>query len=169
VVAGLIKADQASISMAGHALEGLTPAKRRIGLAMQAPHLFPHLSTRQNLNFGARAETSNADLEAVAAWLEITDLLDRAPRHLSGGERQRVALGRAVLSNPHALLLDEPFAAVDADRTQRIATRLRHHIEQAGLALILISHDTDLLQTLTEEIVPVVRGEALLSQSSMSH
>jgi len=167
VVAGLIKADQSHIEIAGESIADLKPAQRKIGLAMQSPHLFPHLSTRQNLNFGAHTDPNKDAISTVAEWLEITDLLDRAPRHLSGGERQRVALGRAILSNPRALLLDEPFAAVDADRTQRIASQLKRHIERANIAMILVSHDTDLLRTLADEIIPVVQGSAVWSETSM--
>jgi len=167
VVAGLLKADRSAIRIAGEPIEGLTPAQRRVGLAMQSPHLFPHLNTRQNLTFGAHAGGNDDALSTVADWLEIADLLDRAPRHLSGGERQRVALGRAILSNPRALLLDEPFAAVDADRTRRIAFQLKRHIERTNIAMIMVSHDADLLHTLTEEIVPVERGCAVQTKTSM--
>ena len=167
VIAGLVHPDHSRIVINGQSLDGQTPAQRRLGLAMQTPHLFPHLNTRQNLVFGAREGHGNPSLDEITEWLEISDLLDRSPRHLSGGERSRVALGRAILSNPRALLLDEPFAAVDDDRKRRIASHLKHYLRTNAVGMIIVSHDARLLETLADQIVPIVCGKSAQSQSSM--
>ncbi len=160
IIAGIQAADEADIRVNGEPISDLPPALRRVGLAMQSPHLFPHLNVRENLVFGAEAAEGNALKECIE-WLEIDSLIDRPVRHLSGGERQRVALGRAVLSNPRILLLDEPFAAVDGERTTRIASALRDHAGQAGIGVLMVSHNTSLLDTTVDEVITVMDGRNL--------
>lgn len=157
-LAGIQLADTVRISVFGDRLDERPIAERSVGLAMQNPHLFPHLNVRANLLFGAQKLSDTPDLKSVSDWLEISDLLDRPIRNLSGGERQRVALGRAVLSQPTLLLLDEPFAAVDAERTVRIATALKHHARERGMAMILASHNSSLLNATVEQTFRIHGG-----------
>jgi molybdate transport system ATP-binding protein len=114
------------------------PWERRVGWVPQDDLLFPHLDVRGNLGFaGATAEA----IERTAALLSVGDLLDRRPRNLSGGERQRIALGRALLSRPTILLLDEPFSALDRPLRLDLIRRIRGLAEAEAITLVLVSHD----------------------------
>ncbi len=128
----------------------LPPNARRAALVPQDAVLFPHLDVRGNLGFARGVETSA--IEDVAAWLELTDLLARAPRHLSGGEKQRVALGRALLSQPELLLLDEPFTALDRPLRARLAKELHERCAAKGIATLVVSHDDAGTPHLTGEV-----------------
>lgn len=124
------------------------PWERRVGWVPQDDLLFPHLSVRQNLAYAGAGEERVAE---VAALLEVTSLLGRRPRRLSGGERQRVALGRALLSRPRMLLLDEPFAALDRRLRAEVARRVRGWTADHGLPLVLVSHDEEDTSVLADE------------------
>ena len=116
----------------------LSPWERQTGWVPQEYLLFPHLRVRENLSFsGATLQ----ECEEVAELLMVEHLLDRRPRRLSGGEQQRVALGRALLAKPRILLLDEPFSALDRPLRNHVAARLREHVREKGLLLLLVSHD----------------------------
>lgn len=124
------------------------PWERQIGWVPQDDLLFPHLSVRQNLAYAGAGQES---VREVATLLEVRPLLDRRPRRLSGGERQRVALGRALLSQPAILLLDEPFAALDRPLRAEVARRVRGWADSRGLPLLLVSHDEEDTSVLAEE------------------
>jgi molybdate transport system ATP-binding protein len=116
----------------------LAPWERRVGWVPQEVLLFPHLSVAQNLAYaGAQADT----VEETAALLQVDHLLNRRPRRLSGGERQRVALGRALLSSPRLLLLDEPFSALDRPLRAQLTRTVRELADARGIGLVLVSHD----------------------------
>lgn len=116
----------------------LSPWERGVGWVPQEYLLFPHLNVRENLSFsGPKLQ----EVEEVAELLMVDHLLDRKPRGLSGGEQQRVALGRALLSNPRILLLDEPFSALDRALRNYVASRLRDYVRKKDLLLLLVSHD----------------------------
>ena len=135
------------------------PCERRVGWVPQDGGLFPHLDVRGNLTYAGDAE-----LEAVVDLLEVRPLLDRAPRNLSGGERQRVALGRALLSRPRVLLLDEPFAALDRPLRARLSVALARWCAERALPVVLVTHDTRDLTPFGAEVWEVVDG--VLSPSS---
>jgi ABC-type molybdate transport system ATPase subunit len=116
------------------------PPSRGVGWVPQDGCLFPHLDVGGNLGFAGAAA---ADVAAMAARLGIAGLLRRAPRNLSGGERQRVALGRALLSRPRLLLLDEPFAALDPARRTSLSEDLRGLCAERALVCIIASHHPD--------------------------
>ena len=114
---------------------------RRIGWVPQDALLFPHLSVRANLLFSDHAR--EARLAAIADLVEIGHLLNRSPRALSGGERQRVALGRALLSEPELLLLDEAFSALHKELKLQLLSRVSAHCRREGVAVLMVTHQLE--------------------------
>ena len=114
------------------------PWKRRVGWVPQEVLLFPHLTVAQNLGY---AGADDGAIRQTAHLLQVSELLGRRPRRLSGGERQRVALGRALLSDPQLLLLDEPFSALDRPLRGQLTTVVREWSAERGVPLVLVSHD----------------------------
>jgi molybdate transport system ATP-binding protein len=149
MIAGLLKPDRGSIVLddttlfdAAKAID-VPPHRRRIGYVFQEGRLFPHLSVRQNLDYGRRMSGQPRDVsefERIVALLGITHLLQRRPRMLSGGERQRVAIGRALLMQPRLLLLDEPLASLDAGHKGEILPYLVRLRDEAAIPMVYVSH-----------------------------
>ncbi len=135
----------------------LPPEKRRFGLVPQDALLFPHLDVRANLLYGFR-DGGALSLSSVAEALEIGPLLDRSPSRLSGGERQRVALGRALLSQPRLLLLDEPVASLDPGLKDRVLPYLTRVQELHRIPALVVSHDVADVVTVADEVVVLDRG-----------
>jgi molybdate transport system ATP-binding protein len=129
------------------------PRLRRIGYVPQDLALFPHLSARANLLYGRPRHASAAELDHVIETFELAALLDRPAPRLSGGERQRVALGRALLSEPRLLLLDEPLAALDRRLKDRIRPYLERMRDEFRVPLIYVTHDLAEAEALCDEIV----------------
>ena len=144
----------------------LPPEQRGIGLVPQRGLLFPHLSVRQNLLFGAKRTTATAtttnpsDLfDQVVEVLNLAELLNRKPAALSGGERQRVAAGRAVCSNPQLLIMDEPLSSLDAAlRDQTLAFFIRL-VNDLKISMIWVSHDPIEVQSICDELITIDRGK----------
>jgi molybdate transport system ATP-binding protein len=137
------------------------PRERRIGYVFQDARLFPHMNVGENLRFGWRRSKTPADKEMFAHVLDLLNLeslLTRRPSKLSGGERGRVALGRALLSDPVLLLLDEPLAALDAARRDEILPYLERLHREAGLPMIYVTHSADELTRLADEVVVLNAG-----------
>jgi molybdate transport system ATP-binding protein len=135
--------------------------QRRIGYVFQDARLFPHLDVRRNLDYGRRMNRLARDAAQESRlndMLNIAHLLDRRPGQLSGGERQRVALGRALLSRPRLLLLDEPLGSLDEDRKAEILPYLIRLRDEAGVPMVYVSHDPDELRQLASQAVMLKRG-----------
>lgn len=124
------------------------PWERGVGWVPQDYLLFPHLNVRENLRYGGGGP---AEVEEMARLLFVDHLLERRPRRLSGGEQQRVALGRALLSRPRILLLDEPFSALDRPLRIRVGAELRTHVADRKIRLLLVSHDEADASALAQE------------------
>lgn len=123
--------------------------ERRIGVVFQEGRLFPHMSVRKNLTYGQRGHATSApsDIDPIVDLLGIGHLLDRQPNTLSGGEAQRVAIGRALLSAPDLLLMDEPLASLDERRKAEILPYLERLKETIGTPILYVSHSlTEVLQ-----------------------
>jgi molybdate transport system ATP-binding protein len=137
------------------------PHRRPVGYVFQEASLFPHLSVRGNLMYGARganaANVPSFNFETTVELLGLAPLLDRGPAHLSGGERQRVAIGRALLSRPRLLLMDEPLSALDrASRDEILPVLERLHA--LDLPIILVSHDRVEVERLADTLVAMRNG-----------
>ncbi|MSQ00869.1 MAG: ATP-binding cassette domain-containing protein [Myxococcales bacterium] len=131
----------------------LAPWKRRVGWVPQDAALFPHLDVRENLAYAQRER-----LDEIARLLGLAALLTRAPRNLSGGERQRVALGRALLSRPSLLLLDEPFAALDRPLRARLARDVAAWCADRRIPTLLVTHDERDLEAFSAERWEITDG-----------
>ncbi|NUR56217.1 MAG: ATP-binding cassette domain-containing protein [Acidobacteria bacterium] len=135
---------------------------RRVGYVPQDVALFPHMDVRANLIYGRHPGTS-PPLERVVSMLEIEALVDRRVGALSGGERQRVALGRALMSGPSLLLLDEPLAAVDVPLRRRILPYLERVRDELHLPIVYVSHDRDEVRRLADHVVILEGGRVIAS------
>ncbi|MBX5460709.1 MAG: molybdenum ABC transporter ATP-binding protein [Steroidobacteraceae bacterium] len=175
LIAGLLEPDE------GHArLDNLTlfdtragsriPAeRRRIGYVFQDARLFPHFSVAGNLRYGqkrARGIEQRIGFDQVVELLGLAPLLERRPHQLSGGERQRVALGRALLSQPRLLLLDEPLASLDVARRDEVLPYLEALRDQLSLPMIYVSHQFDEVLRLATHVVLLEAGR-LVAQGSL--
>lgn len=158
MVAGLLRPDAGRVAVAGRILfdsaAGIDVATqhRRAGYVFQDPRLFPHRRVRANLLYGA---ADDSGLAATVAMLGIGHLLDRWPRTLSGGEARRVAIGRALLSDPAFLLLDEPLSSLDRARRGEIMDALLRVRDGAGLPILMVTHDPEEAERLGTRIVAV--------------
>lgn len=144
------------------------PQQRRAGYVFQDARLFPHMRVRDNLLFGWRrapVKPAQAQIDHVIALLGLEALLDRRPRALSGGEKSRVALGRALLSAPQILLLDEPLAALDAARRLEILPYLERLRDEAKMPMLYVSHALDEVARLADDIVVIRDGRAVTQGS----
>jgi molybdate transport system ATP-binding protein len=142
------------------------PHQRPVGYVFQEASLFPHFSVRRNLLYGAPRDRSCTDrigFDDVTNLLSLAALLDRAPANLSGGERQRVAVGRALLSQPRLLLMDEPLSALDRETKDEILPFLERLHESLSLPVIYVSHDMTEVERLADHLVLMQSGRVIAS------
>ncbi len=138
------------------------PHRRAVGYVFQEASLFPHLSVTGNLTFGQRrAADRGVALAEVVSLLGLGGLLDRAPGRLSGGERQRVAIGRALLSQPRLLLMDEPLSALDRDGKSEILVYLERLHDVLSIPVIYVTHDMGEVERLADHLVLLERGRVI--------
>jgi molybdate transport system ATP-binding protein len=166
-IAGLLRPDQGRIEINDRPVfdsakgTHLATHKRRVGYVFQDARLFPHLSVVKNLRYGQRFHRRATVAENdVVDMLGIGDLLDRHPGALSGGEKQRVAIGRALLSAPDLLLMDEPLAALDAARKDEILPYLERLRDHANLPILYVSHSVAEVARLANTLVLLKDGIA---------
>ncbi|OYU36045.1 ATP-binding cassette domain-containing protein [Novosphingobium sp. PASSN1] len=161
-IAGLLRPQSGRIAISGAVLYDsaaviyLAPEHRACGMVFQDLRLFPHLRVRDNLTYGeklAPPERRFLSLEETARFLDIAPLLDRRPRTLSGGEAQRVAIGRALLSGPRFLLMDEPLTALDAARREAVIAVIQRIRDELALPILLVSHDRADVARLADQVV----------------
>lgn len=167
MIAGLLRPDRGVIALDDEILDDtdkgvhVPPHHRRIGYVFQDARLFPHMNVAQNLDYGRRMNGLPADAaqqRRVTDLLDIGPLLDRRPGKLSGGERQRVALGRALLSKPRLLLLDEPLGSLDEGRKVEILPYLVRLRDEANVPMVYVSHDAAEMRQLATQIVMLRNG-----------
>ena len=161
MIAGLLTPDCGRIAVGGDVLFGdgvnRPPEARHAGYVFQDGRLFPHLRVRANLLYGARRGPERLGLDEVVELLGLRTLLDRWPRTLSGGEVQRVAIGRALLSAPRFLLLDEPLASLDRARADEIMTMIERVRDELGLPILYVSHNRAEVDRLAAQVVEISR------------
>ena len=141
--------------------------QRPLGYVFQEASLFPHLSVRQNLEYGLKRvppEQRKVQLEQVVEWLGLSKLIGRdSPAGLSGGERQRVAIGRALLTSPRLLLMDEPLSALDAASKRDILPYLERLHGELDIPVIYVSHALDEVARLADQLVLMEQGRVIAS------
>jgi molybdate transport system ATP-binding protein len=162
MVAGLLRPDEGRIAVGGETLFDaaqridLPPERRRVGYVFQDGRLFPHRRVGANLLYGwkrASAENRWMAPEEAIAFLGIGDLLDRWPASLSGGEAQRVAIGRALLSGPRFLLMDEPLSSLDPGRREEILRVIERIRDELRLPILYVTHDRAEVERLADHVV----------------
>lgn len=171
VIAGLVRPDRGHIRVAGRTLfasahgVNLSPQQRRLAYVFQDYALFPHLSVRQNIAFARRAGWINPPRgvrhHTVDHWIEtfhLQSVADHHPHQVSGGQRQRTALARALMNEPKALLLDEPFSALDKGLRQRLREDLAQLQRELKIPMLMITHDDDDVRLLADEVVHLRAG-----------
>ncbi len=163
MIAGLETPDSGEIFIGGRKVNDLPPGERGIGFLFQSYALFKHMTVFENIAFGLRvkklpdAEIS-ARIKELAELIGLKNFTRRYPLQLSGGQRQRVAFARALAPNPELLLLDEPFAAIDAKVRQELRGWLKQTIHQLGITAIFVTHDQDEAVEVADEIIITNRG-----------
>ena len=168
VIAGLIRPEHGRIVVQGETLTDtergvfVPPKKRRVGYVFQEGRLFPHLTVRQNLLYGrwfAPKGGRPGEIDHVVGMLGIGGLLGRHPANLSGGEKQRVAIGRALLSRPRLLVMDEPLAALDEARKAEILPYVERLRDEAGVPIVYVSHAIAEVARLATTLVVLSEGK----------
>jgi molybdate transport system ATP-binding protein len=166
--AGLLRPDECRIVIDDQVLVDtasgvwLSPERRRVGLVFQDARLFPHMSVATNLRFGLRrAPPGPVQFDEVVELLGIGALLMRRPHTLSGGERQRVAIGRALLAQPHLLLMDEPLASLDVARKSEIMPYLTRLKTKLKLPVLYVTHSLDEVVQLGDSLVLIDAGRVI--------
>lgn len=168
IIAGIIKPDHGRIVIDGECMYDDKKRinkplhQRRIGLVFQDGRLFPNLTVKQNLSYALHfipKIEQKFKLDEIVSLLEIEALLQRQPHQLSGGEKQRVALGRALLSSPRLLMLDEPLASLDDGLKSQILPFLKLVAEQINIPMIYISHSKEEIMQITNNLVDLHSGK----------
>lgn len=166
ILSGLKKPQEGRIVLNGEVLFDsdknifLPPHKRNLGVVFQDGRLFPHMTVKKNLLFGMKRNKGDGiDFASVVNVLELGELLGRYAHNLSGGEKQRVAIARALLSNPHMLLLDEPFSAIDYNMRSELLPFINLLHTEFDIPIIIISHDLPDILQFTDYLLLLGKGE----------
>ena len=163
MIAGLEKITSGEISINGKPMNDVSPRDRDIAMVFQSYALYPQMTVRENIAFALQLRKfpkSEIDqrVNEAARILDLTDLLDRKPRQLSGGQRQRVAMGRAIVRNPEAFLLDEPLSNLDAKLRVQLRAELSRLHARLGVTTIHVTHDQIEAMTLGSRVAVFSRG-----------
>jgi molybdate transport system ATP-binding protein len=167
LVAGLQRPDRGRIAANGEVFvdtqsgQFVPPHRRRVGVVFQDAQLFPHLTVDQNLNYGrwfARGRPESVPRDQVIACLGLQNLLSRRPSRLSGGEKQRVSLGRALLSSPRFLLMDEPLGGLDDARREEILPLIERVRDDFAIPILYVTHTREEARRLASKVVVLDQG-----------
>ncbi len=170
MVAGLLRPDEGKIYIDDKPLFDSTkainipPNKRRLGYIFQDGRLFPHLSVKSNLTYGMkliRKKDRRLNFDQVVALLDLETLLYRRPAKLSGGEKQRVAIGRALLTSPSLLLMDEPLSSLDGRLKAEILPFVSRMQKESMIPVLYVSHSTDEILSIADRVIVVQSGNVI--------
>jgi multiple sugar transport system ATP-binding protein len=166
MIAGLEEVTDGSISIGSEDVTELAPRRRDIAMVFQSYALYPHMTVRQNLGYGLRVRrTPKAEIrrrvEDVAGLLGLDELLERRPAELSGGQRQRVAMGRAIVREPRAFLMDEPLSNLDAKLRVGMRASLAQLHARLGVTTVYVTHDQVEAMTLGQRVAVLRDGRVL--------
>jgi ABC-type sulfate/molybdate transport systems ATPase subunit len=167
-VAGLLPPGRGRVVLGGRVLtqtwaprRAVPPWRRRVGLLRQDPALFPHLTVRRNLAYAPGADPAGAGISLIARQLGIDGLLDDRPARLSGGQAHRAALGRLLLAECDALLLDEPYAGLDSGLRRGLTDLVRSLVATRGVAAVLVAHELAEAQAFADRLAVLDKGQIL--------
>lgn len=166
LINGLIKPDNGYINLKQDRLVDtekhifVTPEKRQIGTVFQDALLFPHYKVIKNLTYGARS-LNTKKFDDIVTVLNIGSLLDRYPAMLSGGEKQRVAIGRALLTNPKLLLMDEPLSALDMPRKKELLSYINKLVSDLNIPIIYVTHNINEVKRIAQHVAVLEQGKLI--------
>ncbi|OCF99141.1 molybdenum ABC transporter ATP-binding protein [Gilliamella sp. wkB195] len=166
LINGLIKPDNGYINLKQDSLVDtekhifVTPEKRQIGTVFQDALLFPHYKVIKNLTYGARS-LNTEKFDDIVNVLNIGSLLDRYPAMLSGGEKQRVAIGRALLTNPKLLLMDEPLSALDMPRKKELLSYINKLVSDLNIPIIYVTHNINEVKRIAQHVAVLEQGKLI--------
>jgi putative spermidine/putrescine transport system ATP-binding protein len=163
VIAGLIQPAHGSVWLGGRDLSAVPARERRIGMVFQSYALFPHMSVRENVAYGLSSQQLSRDerqgrVSEMLSLVQMGHLADRMPRELSGGQQQRVAVARALAMRPTAILLDEPFAALDRALRADLQAEFVSMQRKLGITAILVTHDQEEAQAVADTLIVMNKG-----------
>jgi len=170
MIAGLVKADQGQIILNGKDIGELPPEKRNIVYLYQEDLLFPHLNVAENIAFGLRIKKHPEDqiqskVSEMLSFLELDKQAHKMPHQISGGQRQRVSFGRAIITNPSLLLLDEPFGSLDTGTRQRMQELFKALTEEFNITSLFVTHDLKEALLMGDHIAYMRAGSLKLYQN----
>ena len=165
LIAGLEELSSGGIAIDGRVVNRLEPPDRDIAMVFQNYALYPHMNVYRNMAYGLKIRGMSKDeidrrVRRAADILELSDLLDRKPRHLSGGQRQRVAMGRCIVRESKVFLFDEPLSNLDAKLRVQMRLEIRKLHEDLKITSIYVTHDQVEAMTLADRLVVIEKGRA---------
>jgi multiple sugar transport system ATP-binding protein len=163
MIAGLEDITEGTLRIGERVVNDLAPKERDVAMVFQSYALYPHMSVRENMGFPLRLakvdkDTVNAKVMEAARVLDLTEHLDRKPANLSGGQRQRVAMGRAIVRDPKAFLMDEPLSNLDAKLRVQMRTQISRLQRSLGTTTVYVTHDQTEAMTLGDRVVVMRQG-----------
>ena len=166
MIAGLESVTSGDLLIGGQRANDLSPGERNISMVFQSYALFPNMSVRDNLSFGLKVRktdpaTVRAEVDRVADTLGLGELMSRKPRQLSGGQAQRVALGRAMIRQPHAFLFDEPLSNLDAELRVQMRGEISEMQRQLKTTTVYVTHDQVEAMTMGDRIAVMNLGQIM--------
>ncbi|MET7295632.1 sn-glycerol-3-phosphate ABC transporter ATP-binding protein UgpC [Streptomyces griseoloalbus] len=163
MIAGLEDITEGTLRIGGRVVNDLAPKERDVAMVFQSYALYPHMSVRENMGFPLRLAkvdkaTIDSKVEEAARVLDLSEFLDRKPANLSGGQRQRVAMGRAIVRDPEAFLMDEPLSNLDAKLRVQMRTQISRLQRRLGTTTVYVTHDQTEAMTLGDRVVVMRQG-----------